>query len=199
MIAQQATENDPSWVVESGIIAAGVGLLGIALTAWFNALASRRKERRERYAAAAATLAAWIEVPFIIRRRTSNDVETLTRIVEHVQRLQHQLNVDHADFRSDCDWLADQRAYAQGIIQRECSSYINEAWNSPPIKTTSDLVLGDWGPQDQRRHVEAFVSQLKWRFGFRWFLNPFRPTRKAVPHVGRGEAADPSTTPPLVA
>lgn len=176
MIAQtaQAAAGGWDWLQNASVVGAAIGLVGVIVTMWVNSLIARRRQRRERYAAMAATLAAWIEVPFMIRRRTSNDKATIDRIVTHIQGLQHQLNVDHAELRSDCRWLAKCRDEAQRAIQAAAKPHIDQAWNLPPISSTSELVIGGWGPTDARWSVEAFVDHLRWRFGWRWMLNPVR-------------------------
>lgn len=174
MIAQQAAESDWSWLKDSSVVVAAIGLIAIILTAWINAILARRKQRRERYAAMAATLAAWIEVPYMIRRRTSNDREVIERLVTHVQALQHQLSIDHADLRAECRWLARCRDTAQQAVQREVKPFVDDAWGMPPIASTTDLILGGWGPTNCRPPLEAFVDALRWRFGCRRLLNPVR-------------------------
>lgn len=171
MIAQQVAQYDWSWLKNSSVVVAAIGLIAIILTAWINAMLARRKQRRERYAAMAATLAAWIEVPYMIRRRTSNDREVIERLVAHVQALQHQLNVDHADLRAECRWLARCRDAAQRAVQQEVRPFIDDAWKMPPVASTSDLIVGDWGPTNCRSSLEAFVDALRWRFGWRRLLN----------------------------
>lgn len=176
MIAQtaQTAADDWDWLRNASVVGAALGLVGVIVTMWVNSLIARRRQRRERYAAMAATLAAWIELPFMIRRRTSNDKAAIDHIVTHIQGLQHQLTVDHAELRSDCRWLAKCRDEAQHAVQAAAKPYIDEAWNLPPISSTSELVIGEWGPTDARCSVEAFVDHLRWRFGWRWVLNPAR-------------------------
>lgn len=110
----------------------------------------------------------------MIRRRTSNDSATIERLVAYIQSLQHQLNIDHAELRADCRWLATCRDDAQRAIQEAAKPFIVEAWGLPPVTTTTELVMGNWGPTEARTSVEAFVDHLRWRFGWRRMLNPVR-------------------------
>ncbi len=60
----------------------GSTVLGALLTALSKNLRDAAVVRRDKYAAAAGHLAAWTEYPYRIRRRTSDDAETLTRLAD---------------------------------------------------------------------------------------------------------------------
>jgi hypothetical protein len=172
MIAEQAAAGDWGWLKDSSLIVAAIGLVGIMLSAWISAMLDRRTRGRERYAQMAATLAAWIELPFMIRRRTSNDRATVDDLVAHIQELQRQLTIDHAELRADCRWLAACRDEAKGAIQDAARPLITEAWATPPVSDTSQFSLGDWGNTSSRNSLEAFVDQVRWRFGWRRLASP---------------------------
>jgi hypothetical protein len=138
------------------------------------AISKRRAERRSRYATMAATLTAWSELPYWIRRRTSNTATSIDAIRCHIHDIQEQLVLDRVDLRMDCGWLADVRDRVQSEIQAATKPWIDEAWNTPPISTTSEMVLGGWGPARLNDLVEGFAREAQWRFGWRRTVNPPR-------------------------
>jgi hypothetical protein len=43
----------------------------------------------------------------------------------------------------------------------------NDAWASPPITTSADMNLGDWGPHDMLPSIVRLQSAIACRFGWR--------------------------------
>jgi hypothetical protein len=170
------------WVqtaADTGIVTVAGAIIVAALTIAFNAAATRRRERRERYAAMTETLTAWSELPYRIRRRTSNDGERIDALVARMSDLQEHLSRDHALLRSECQWLADRRAATQRQVQSLIGPYIREAWDSPPATSTSAMNLNGWGPTGASDIISSFSADLRWRFGWRRVLAPFLKRRAA--------------------
>lgn len=87
-VATEVAKNAPAvggvglGAVLLGVIALllGSSVVGNIVTAVMTSLRASAEARRQRYAAAVELLAARIEYPYRVRRRTSNDPETLTKL-----------------------------------------------------------------------------------------------------------------------
>ncbi|WP_373070346.1 hypothetical protein [Gemmatimonas sp.] len=155
---------------QTGVFTVAGAIILATLTYALGVSSARRKERRERYSDMSATLAAWAELPFRIRRRTSDEPATLTALVAHVTELQECLRRDQAYLRAECVWLAERRDEVQTNIQRVVGPWINEAWTLPPCSTPASMNIGKWGPEGLEGTLNSFSCELKWRFGWRWMV-----------------------------
>lgn len=163
-------------------VAWAAGILTLAIPLASAAISRRRAERRARYAVMGATLAAWCELPFRIRRRTSNSQVSLDKLTGHIHDLQQQFVLDCVDLRTECGWLADVRDQIQSIVQQQTKPWITEAWTTAPISTTAGMNLNGWGPAGLNKHIEQFALEARWRFGWRRALNPLRRAYKSLQH-----------------
>jgi hypothetical protein len=156
----------------SGIVAASGAIAVAVITYSLNATSARRIQKRERYAQITTTLVCLAELPYRIRRRTSNDQACLAALVDQIHTLQERLVCESALLWSECRWLAEKRDTAQRIIQSANREWVEDAWKLPPIATTAAFNLGNWGPKGLGDIVNDFATVLRWRFGWRWWINP---------------------------
>lgn len=133
-------------------------------------LGEAKARRRDGYAAATQELIAWVEFPFRIKRRTTDDPATLTALAEVGHRHQEALRYRQTWIRTENRWVGnvydDVRRDLASIIGPAC----NDAWGSTPIAKASDMTLGDWGPQGTKRHIARLERALAFRFGWRRVL-----------------------------
>lgn len=139
-------------------------ILTAAVTRWSDATA----RRRDAYAAAVATLVAWIEFPYRIRRRTSDSPDELARLAGLGHDLQERLSCHTTWIGSESQRMGLRYGETLAAISRLTSDANTEAWRSAPATHGSDMVLGDWGPGSGGRElVRAFQRTVAWRFGYR--------------------------------
>jgi hypothetical protein len=152
---------------------AAIGVIGIVIGATLARWAEATNRRRDSFAAAVQTLAAWVEFPYRIRRRTSDSPEELGRLAGLGHDLQEHL-------RCHLTWIAAESPRLGGHYRRAVDSVSGlvgpasqEAWKSPPITQPSQMVLGPWGPGGAcQTIIEDFQRALTWRFGWRRVIAP---------------------------
>jgi hypothetical protein len=145
----------------------GSGLAGTVV----GGLLTQRRElaaaRRERYAAASRLLAARVEYPYRIRRRTSDAAETLDALAARGHDLQEQLADAHAWVTAECDDLGDLYASTLKCIDEQVASACQQAWQAKPVTTAAGMNVGDFGPRGCQALITRFECSTAWRFGWR--------------------------------
>jgi hypothetical protein len=153
------------------LLVAFVGLTGVLATAAITMIAGRWTHaidrRRDAYAAAIATLVAWVEYPYRIRRRTSDDPAELARLAALGSDLQEQLRRHQTWITTESKWVAT--IYRQAITQvsARVSPANRDAWTSPAVTTPAAMNLNGWGPGDLLPIIEWVQSAIACRFGWR--------------------------------
>jgi hypothetical protein len=190
----QTEPPDPTWLETlgtTGVIALVGGLLVVLLTAYCTGLATRKQDRSARYGVMVATLTSWVEMPYRVRRRLSNDQTVTQPLIDRFHDLQEQLARDTAELAAECPWLFKRHRVAADEI-RDCTKpFIAEAWETEPIGVLGEMNLNGWGPTGCDAAIQAFQSELRYRFGWRRVINPIRLLRQWVrarrgQRVGRG-------------
>jgi hypothetical protein len=148
----------------------GSAVLGALLTAISKNLRDNAVIRRDKYAAAVGHLAAWTEYPYRIRRRTSDDPETLTRLAD----LGHQLQIDSACHRG---WIAGESQAVGDLydtwlknLQVAAAGPASQAWQEGPVTHAAGMNLNGFGPRSAAPAVTAVEAALVYRFGLRRLL-----------------------------
>jgi len=156
----------------------GSAVLGALLTAVAKNLRDNAVVRRDKYAAAIGHLAAWTEYPYRIRRRTSDDPETLTRLAD----LGHQLQIDSACHRG---WIAGESQAVGDLydawlenVQAAAAAPASAAWQEGPVINAAGMVLNDFGPPSAAPAVVAAEAALAYRFGLRRLMWPALVSRR---------------------
>lgn len=123
--------------------------------------------RRERYAQVVRCLVAWVEYPYRIRRRTSDEPATLTALADRGHALQEQLAESRA-------WVAaESRALSEVLDSciRDITTLVGPAcvaaWQASPIATSAGMNLGDFGPRGIQHIVARMECAIIYRFGVR--------------------------------
>lgn len=138
-----------------------------AITFTLSRLAESAARRRDGYAAATRELVAWVEMPYRIRRRTSDEPEVLADLAARLHDGQEALAYRSSWIRSDSRWLAEIFDDVRGHIRCEHGPACGEAWRSPPVTNPADMVLNGWGPTGLDAHVARFEQAATHRFGWR--------------------------------
>jgi hypothetical protein len=136
--------------------------------------------RRERYAQVVRCLVAWVEYPYRIRRRTSDEPATLTALADRGHALQEQLAESRA-------WVAAESRALSEILDgciRDITKLVGPAcvaaWQQPPIATSAEMNLGDFGLRGTQHIVARMECAIIYRFGIRrlmwrrWVLHRLR-------------------------
>jgi hypothetical protein len=171
-----------------------LGLVGVIATVAVSTISGRwaqaTNRRRDAYAAAVKTLVGWAEYPYRIRRRTSDDPNELARLVGIGHDLQEQLRCHQTWIATESHRVAGVYREALATIAAQVAPACNDAWASPPITTSADMNLGDWGPHDILPSILRLQSAIACRFGWRrvtsLFGFPGLSVRWCRPRLRRG-------------
>lgn len=132
------------------IYVAVIGGAGVVVGVFITGLMTRWNEdvarRRAGYADAVRALVAYRELPYRIRRRSSDSQEDLRRLADLGHDIQETLRYYRAWVRSENRWAGALLDDVVCRIATRIGPACREAWEMPPVKKASSMNLGDWGP-----------------------------------------------------
>lgn len=149
------------------LIALAASIGAAALSFAFGRWSDTTARRRNGYAAAAQELVGWVEYPFRIRRRTSDEADVLTKLAERGHAHQEALRYRQTWIRSENRWMAEIFAAVRTDLGAILSASCNEAWAADPITKAEDMTLAGWGPHNVELHLKRFERAAGFRFGWR--------------------------------
>jgi hypothetical protein len=168
-------------ILDKVVVPLAVALIGIAATAFFavvGALRDRLQQaatvRRDRYAEISKTLTAWCEMPYRVRRRTSDDPEVLAALADRAHDLQERLASHRAWVKTENGRAARVFDETLKTISAKVGPAMNDAWTRPKVNEPKDMNLEGWGPAGCQADLDRFESEVCWRFGFRRLVGPVR-------------------------
>jgi hypothetical protein len=127
--------------------------------------------RRDHYAAAVASLVAWTEFAYRVRRRVDDEPETMAALAAIGHDLQERLACHQAWISTDNTSASAAFKKARADLAQPVGDALKEAWSSPPIKTAVGMNLGNWGPgaaagpvieELQRKFAARFGAERFW-------------------------------------
>jgi hypothetical protein len=149
------------------VVVAGLTAVATMFVTRASAAADRR---RDRYASAVETLAAWLEFPYRVRRRTDDAPATLSKLADLGHELQERLACHQAWIATEHPELANTYAATIDALSALIGPALNEAWEMSPCAKASDMNLGSWGPAPASQRALADLQvQIENRFGARRF------------------------------
>lgn len=163
--------------IEIGTLVLGSSVIGGLITAAITGLRDSAAKRREGYAKAVKALVARVEYPYRVRRRTSDDPETLFELVKLGHDIQEQLASARIWIHTESSRVAAIFEDAISSIDTAVGPATSDAWNQQPIVNASEMNLLGWGAGGQDQYIKSFGRAVEWRFGWRR-LAPRRPAPK---------------------
>jgi len=165
LLAQASTDSAlPVWLTAI-VLPLAVSLVGGGLiAAWLNRQDTARSRRRQGYASAVAAVVAWIEYPFRVRRRTSDDPDTLAELAGLGHDVQERLAASLAWVAADDAKRYEDYSALVALAHRTMGPLVQEAWRCSPVAGADGMNLNGWGavPSGEvQRAVEAFLKELK--------------------------------------
>ena len=143
-----------------------------ALVAVLGRLSEASDRRRRVYAEALSVLVEWIEFPYRIRRRVTDDPVELARLADRGHRIQERL----AYYRT---WIAAENP-ALGLRYQAAAERVGEfagresrlAWGSPRVSSPEAMNLNDTIPPAPDDVLDDLRKAIANRFGVRrvWTL-----------------------------
>jgi hypothetical protein len=170
------------------LVVAVVGILGGIVLGSLNRREEARAHRQEFYAEAVKAVVEWMEYPYRIRRRTTDDPSELRRLAEIGHGIQERL----AYYRT---WtlIDDPRTgavYASVIegIRERVGSACRDAWTVNPVSSPEGMNLHSWGPGSMRPELESLEQAVGQRFSRRRFHS--LSMRKSRRRVTKGQLSE---------
>lgn len=151
-------------------------VLTAVVTSLLGRWATATEQRRQKYADAVATLVAWLEYPYRIKRRTSDDPAELARLAELGHGLQEQLRRHQTWITTEHQTTAAVFTSCLQAIGKLVGPCCRDAWASPAATRAADMNVGDWGPGAEGMELvctiqtaagDRFGIRRVWRFVFR--------------------------------
>lgn len=181
--------------VAGGGVGLGAVLLGIIvallsssvianmITAVITGLRASAELRRQHYSTAVELLAARIEYPYRLRRRTNNNPETLAKLADVGHDVQQRLAQSRAWIAAENAVLGDVFDACLTALDEPFKDACREAWDSEPVTEPSQMNLNGFGMGDQRRILASMQCALVYRFGWRRVV-PNRKLREILRKKG---------------
>lgn len=161
--------------VAVAVIGGGGIIAGAIASSFLGRWAESTDRRRSSYADAVAALVAWNEYPYRIRRRTSDEPDTLERLANIGHDLQERLSCSQTWIWTESAHLAELYAAARENLGAQVGPACREAWRMPPAASPELMNLGDWGPGSCEKLTQRLQREIHWRFGWRrWLWVPRR-------------------------
>jgi hypothetical protein len=161
--------RDPSEYVP--IAVALLGLLGGLLIAGLNRRAETEARRRQAYAAAMQVLVEWIEYPYRIRRRTSDDPLELRRLADIGHDIQQRLRYHRTWVLLEHPPTGKLYTDVLATISERVGAACQSSWRLPPISAATDMNLAGWGPGSFQADLGRLETVISHRFGWRRLLS----------------------------
>lgn len=154
--------------VKSIIVPVVVAALTAAATMLLTRASEAANRRRDRYAQASGTLVAWVEFPYRVRRRSSDDATTIAALTDLGHDLQERMACHQAWIATEHPALAARYSETRAIITGAVGPAIAEAWGSAPVIKPAEMNLGDWGPATAcAGALTSLQHEIENRFGLR--------------------------------
>lgn len=160
----------------------GSSVLGGVITALLAGLRTGATTRREGYAATTQCLVAWAEYPYRIRRRTSDEPETLAELADRGHDLQEQLARQRVWVAGEHRVLSEVLDHVVEALRVAVRDANQEAWQASPVTTPAQMNLNGFGPGDIDTHVQKLERAVAYRFGARRLLPPRLLRRRLRQH-----------------
>jgi len=145
----------------------GSSVVAGLLTAVLGNLRAASTARRDGYASAIRTLIARAEYPYRVRRRVSDDPDTLAGLTSRGHDLQEQLAAARTWVRSEHRRVGSLFEEALAAIDATANPATADAWNHAPVTTSGAMNLAGWGPGDPWQHMMRTERAIAFRFGWR--------------------------------
>lgn len=155
LVAASATA--PPWAVYAALVAAAAALVG----QWLVRMKEARDRRRDEYSRAFAAAMQWLEFPYRIARRLSNERDDVNPIVQAMHEAQQQIEFHSNWLRSVSEDIADAYSRLIRAVKDGSRTHIETAWNREPARVPDGMVIGDVFAVDVRDEIKAFTHQIR--------------------------------------
>ncbi len=169
MFAAAASAVSTTTAIRGQLLAVMVAALGAVVVYFFALRRKRLDEKKQTCAKALAQALAWLELPYRIRRRMSNEPEVLRGIVDRTHQLQEDLLFYQAWMRIELP--AANEAY-RALVAAAKGAVLEPArlaWRTEPVSAAEGMNIGDLKIGSIETEVDEFARVVRkdlswWRF-----------------------------------
>lgn len=151
------TAAAPPWAVYAAVIAAATAIV----VQWLVRLKEVRDRRRDEYSRAFAAAMLWIEFPYRIARRLSNDQAEIGPIVLAMHEAQQQIEFHSNWLRTVSEGIAEAYTYLVRAVKEGSRTHINAAWRREPASVPEGMIIGDAFTVDVGDEIKAFTREIR--------------------------------------
>lgn len=144
----------PVWGVAAALVTAAAGLIGQALVR----LRESRDRRRDEYGRAYAAAMNWVEFPYRIARRVSDEPAVRAALVEMMHRAQQDIYFHQAWLRTTSPAICASFDALVSAIKEQTRPHITEAWAAPGDPAAT---LANRFDVDVSTASEAFIESVR--------------------------------------
>jgi hypothetical protein len=154
-------------IVEAIAVAVlGSGVVVAVVTAYLNSRQIVVERKRKACADALSDVMAWLEAPYLIRRRTSDEAATLAAIRDELREIQQRLNFHEAWLRFEAPHAFESFSALLLAVRNEIREPIQEAWRSPPTTTAGGMNLGALYGASFAKQIADFTNAARKDIGY---------------------------------
>jgi hypothetical protein len=172
------TVTQSGWI-DATVVVAVVGAIGAFIGVLFDRYRTILEQRRQCAAAALADALLWLELPYRIRRRTSDDSPELARIAELVHHLQER-HIYHSSWMDlEIPGAATEYRVLLSAIGDQTTLHMQDAWKAPPVRSAADMNVGELYTPQVDSECAAFLARVTDALQLTSFIRRQRPTRRS--------------------
>lgn len=143
-----ATAGGWGWAQTIALIVPIIAALG-GIVIWSVTQCARRRERRSKaFAAALASVEAYVEMPYRIRRRP-DDFGARHELTDQISTIQADIAWHQAWLELEAPAVADSYRALVRVARAQAGAQMRDAWLLDPIRRDSEMNLGIAYPREQ--------------------------------------------------
>jgi hypothetical protein len=153
-----------NWVpLFAALIAASAAVIGYLLT-----YRSRRLDAKaEAYAKALATIEAYKQLPYRIRRRTQDDAKVRAELGGHISDVQQEIAFHRRWLTLDSEIVGEAYDRLVANVYRDGAEHRRRAWKAAPCTKDADMGFNETFPWKDEKYMDACITamrrELRWR------------------------------------
>lgn len=157
-----------SMKIDAPVAAALIALAGVLINVWVIGDRAERRRRRDLHGEALASVLAYREMPFVIRRRRwepEYQSEERTRISDRFSKVKAEIERCRMLLRADGDSrVSDAFEALYETARKTAGTEAHNAWKERPVKEDSEMNMSEVFDRlrDLDDQVDVFTRELAW-------------------------------------
>ena len=128
--------------LDAGIVAAIIAAFGSLIVFSADRYLAALSRTREKAAEALSDALLWIEMPYRVARRTSDDAAALERLASAIHALQERHTFNRAWLQVEIPVAYEPYCELLDDIKAQCGAHLIDAWKRPPVSKAAEMNIG---------------------------------------------------------